>query len=398
MTKKRILFVDDQPEALQALQRTFRPMRNEWETEFSASARQALQKLDSQPFDVIVSDMRMPQMDGAELLKEVRRRYPGVVRIILSGCLNPDSALQSVATAHQYLAKPCDIGKLKETIRRTCRLQDLLGSQALLRLVAGLESLPSLPGLYHKIVRQLESPHADVRKIGETVETDLGMAAKVLQLVNSAYFGLPRQIQSVVDAVVLLGIETVKALVLSCQVFSQFDAKQMQGIPVHQVWSHSMASAGLARRIARQAKLPGRQLDQVFLAGLLHDVGKLILAANDPDGYREILRTAQREEVAVWKLEKEAWGASHAQVGGYLLGLWGLPEPLVEAVAFHHQPADARPDNRTVLAVHVADALNHQQQSSDLSGSVEFDMDYLQGQGQAGSLAAWAELRDEMGS
>jgi len=331
---KKILFVDDEPMVLNGLQRMLRPLRTQWEMTFVESGKKALEVLAATPFDVVVSDMRMPGMDGAQLLTEVKRLYPQIVRLILSGHSDKEMILRSVGPTHQYLAKPCDTETLKNTVARACALRDLLSDEPLKRLVSRMESLPSLPHLYAEIMNELQSPDSSIQKVGEIIAQDVGMTAKILQLVNSAFFGLRRHVSNPSQAASLLGLETVKALVLSSQVFSQFEEKTLTGLRLEALWSHSLAVGALARRICIQQSAPLKVTDDAFLAGLLHDAGKLVLAANVPEHYIQALTLASQRGLHPCDVERGVMGASHAEIGAYLLGLWGLPDPIVEALAY----------------------------------------------------------------
>jgi YesN/AraC family two-component response regulator len=186
--KKRILFVDDDPNVLQGLRRMFRPLRHEWDMTFIESGQEALALLAHTPCDVVVSDMRMPEMNGVQLLMAVKERYPHIIRIVLSGYAGHELLLPSVKLAHQYLSKPCDAAILQTAINRTCTLYELLSKETLQRLVAGITLLPSLPTLYQEIMEAVHSPNSSLAQIGKIIEQDLGMTAKILQLVNSAFF------------------------------------------------------------------------------------------------------------------------------------------------------------------------------------------------------------------
>ena len=227
--KKRIIFVDDEPNLLKGLSRMLRPLREEWEMLFVGSGSDALAALEKDAFDVVVSDMRMPGMDGAQLLAEVAQRYPQIVRIVLSGHMDKEMIYRSVGRAHQYLAKPCDAARLKSTVARACTIRDSLADKFLKELVAGMKSLPSLPSLYIELVEYLQSPEASIQTVGKIIARDVGMTAKILQLVNSAFFGLSRKVGSPSQAVSLLGLDTIRALVLSVQAFSQFDETNLPG-------------------------------------------------------------------------------------------------------------------------------------------------------------------------
>jgi response regulator RpfG family c-di-GMP phosphodiesterase len=395
--QRRVLFVDDEPNVLQGLERMLHPLRHEWEMAFVESGAEALDLLARQTFDVVVSDMRMPGMNGAELLSEVRKRCPQTVRIVLSGHSNRDMILQSVDAAHQYLAKPCDAQALKATVMRACALRDILGDPGLKTLVSQLRTLPSLPTLYAQVVEELNSPEASMHRVGAIISKDVGMTAKILQLVNSAFFGLPRHVANPAQAAALLGLETVKALVLSVEVFSQLDLSALPELSMDELLEHSVRAGSAAKAIAQSEKQEAKVVDDAFMAGILHDAGKLILAANSPREYQRALSMAAKRGVALCEAEREVFGATHAEVGAYLMGLWGLPDPIVEALAFHHSPSKSMAQTFTLLtAVHVANALLHEadgEHDGVTRGGV--DLNYLAAIGLTDRLPSW---RTAMGS
>ncbi len=399
MTKMRILFVDDQQEVLRGLERMLHSMRNEWEMGFAGSAREALGILEETGADVVVSDMKMPGMDGAELLSEVMERYPQVIRIILSGHSDEQATMRSIGPTHQYLVKPCNADTLKATIGRALGLRRLLADDSLKQVISQIRSLPSIPALYMEIVKELRLQDSSLKKVGEIISKDVGMTAKVLQLVNSAFFGVPRHISTPAQAVGLLGLETVRALVLSVQVFSEFRNAVLPGLNMDALWAHSMAVGGGAKAICRSEKLDDKVVDDAFIAGLVHDVGKLVLAAGIPRKYKEILSAAQREGATSENAEGRALGTTHAEVGGYLLGLWGLPDPIVEAVAFHHQPS--RCVSRVfspLTAVHAADILVCSLSDSGTVGAApQIDSTYLAELKLEGRLEPWTDICRKIG-
>lgn len=395
--KQRILFVDDEPNVLQGLQRMLRSMRNEWDMDFANSGEEALRKMDEAPFDVVVSDMRMPGMNGAQLLKEVARRYPDVVRIVLSGHSDREYILQLVTTTHQYLAKPCDAETIKDTVNRACALRDLLSSKELSAVVSRIKSLPSLPSLYTRIIEILQSDDPSLQKIGEIVSEDIAMSAKVLQLVNSSFFGIARRISNPVQAVMFLGLETVKALVLSVQIFAKWESSTVKGFDIERLWHHSMTVGAMAKRLAETEQLSTREADEAFTAGLLHDVGKLILAASLPDTYQKALAASKAQRIPLWRAEEEVFGTSHAEVGAYLLGLWGLPTSIVEAVAWHHRPAECPARTFCPLTtVHVANALWYQNAPTEGNNFQVMDTVLIESMGLTERLPAWQALYEQV--
>jgi HD-like signal output (HDOD) protein len=389
--KKRILFVDDEVLVLEGLQRMLRPMRAEWDMVFVDNGPKALELMAEGPFDVIISDMRMPGMNGAELLAEVLKRFPKTVRLVLSGHADRDLVLKCVGSTHQYLSKPCRPEELKAAVTRAGDLEHSLRDQSLRQLVSRLDRLPSIPALYVQIVEKLQDPETDVAEIGDIVAKDMAMTAKILKLVNSAFFGLGRQISSPGEAVSYLGIETIKSLVLSIHAFSQFSSVRLGEFSIDSLWLHSQQTAGLAKEIARIEEAEHKVLDDSFVAGLLHDTGKLVLASNFAAEYNQVLKAAKDERVALLTAEEKAFGANHAEVGGYLLGLWGLPVPVVEAIALHHQPSRCPLSGFSALtAVHAADALvNVQSDHQSEALAAELDLKYLTSLGLENRLEAW---------
>lgn len=391
--KKHILFVDDEPNILQGLQRMLQPLHDEWDMTFVQSGADALAHLARAPVDVIVSDMRMPGMDGAQLLTEVMHQYPEVMRIILSGQVSREVVMKTVGPTHHHLAKPCDPESLKILVNQTSALQALLTNVTLKGLVASLKSLPSLPSLFLEIVEALKAPEVSIHQIADIIGKDVGMTAKILQLVNSAFFGLRRRVDDLPRALSLLGVDTIKSLVLSLHVFSQCDQTMLNRYALHTLWDHSFATGACARLIARAEKQAQHVVDAVVTAGMLHDCGKLVLVTNLPDVYGETLRLAQNQHLPAWEAERIRFGATHAEVGAYLLGTWGLPTTIVEALAFHHCPTRAMEKVFSPLtAVHLADALVHAQQATaGESSSASIDLDYLTALGLADRLPVWKE-------
>jgi HD-like signal output (HDOD) protein len=363
---KRILFVDDEPLLLKGLQRMLRDMRSEWDMRFVTGAGEALECLEAEPFDAVISDLRMPVMDGTRLLDEVSRCYPMAIRIVLSGEMNPDVILKTVRSTHQHLHKPCDPVALKNTLSRAFALRDILHDRKMKQLVSRIESLPSPPGLYLQILEELQSPNASFKRIGDIVARDIGMTAKILQMVNSAFFGLCRHISNPQEAVGYLGLETVKALVLSAHIFSQFSPGKIAGFDLDRLWNHSLATGVFARTIAKTDQRTKGIGDAAFLAGILHDLGKLLLACNLPEAYQAVLDSAAAEDKrALWQAENEVFGISHAEIGAYLMALWGLEDAVVEAIALHHRTtADENGDQLSTLLA-AADWLEHAENNPD---------------------------------
>ena len=388
--KKRILFVDDESMILQALQRMLRPMRAEWEMEFLDCGAKALERMTAAPFDVVVSDMRMPGMNGAEFLTAVMKRHPKTIRLILSGHADNDLIVKCVGSTHQYLAKPCDPDALKASVCRASNLDSNLQSEPLRKLVGQLSHIPSIPNLYLEIVEIANRPGASLEEIARVISRDLGMTTQILRLVNSAFFGLPRDLSSIEDAVAYMGLELVKSLVLSAHTFSQYQDADLSLI-IKALWTHSLQVASACKRIAQLEGADRKMVSDAFTAGMLHDVGKLVLAANLPEEYARATRLAEAERLGSFVAEELVFGANHADVGGYLLGLWGLPVPVVEAIALHHRPsAVSHPTFSPLTMVHVADICTREREHFH-SGQSRLNTDHLSAIGLLDRAAVWRE-------
>jgi HD-like signal output (HDOD) protein/CheY-like chemotaxis protein len=392
---RRVIFVDDAPEVLQHLRRLLAPMQTEWEMQFFPSATDALAKIQTGPCDVVVSDMTMPGMDGAKFLGEVCKICPQSIRIILSGDQSPYNYVRSASVAHRFLQKPFDVATLKSTIQQAEALRNLLSNPALRGLVNEIKTLPSLPSIYQDLMQEMQAPQASLKKAARIVAKDLGMVTKILQLVNSAFFGLRTHVSDPEQAVALLGFDTIKSLVLSSQVFAQFDQAKLPGFSLDELWRHAMLSGTYARRIAKEEGASQQVMDEAFTAALLHDVGVLILVANRPDEYGRVLELVHSKQTPDWSVERDVFGADHAHVGAYLLGIWGLSDGIVESVAFHHHPGDSLASGFcAVTAVHVGNALAElQMPSGDGTGGVTgLDEAYIVRENLLPRLSRWREL------
>ncbi len=387
--------MDDETKLLDGLRRILHPMRKEWDMVFVASARQALEALALDPFEVIVTDMRMPGMDGAELLDEVVKIYPETVRLVLSGQWDPDMSIRSAKTAHQYVTKPCSAEVLKATLDRIFALRRLLAGRSLKRTVSGMTMLPSLPQAYRKLMETLESPDVTADHIAEVIAGDIAMTAKVLQLANSAFFGVSRKVSHPADATRYLGVDTIKALALTMGVFSEFTGPESASPVLVELQSHTLETGRLAQLIAKAENVEKQMADDAYLAALLHDVGKLILIDKDAEMYESAMMLSRTEKLEIEAVEREMFGAGHSEVGCYLLWLWGLPDTITNAVAFHHRPADCAEKGMSPMAlVHIADVLAHEIEPSS-EPAPALDEAFLAEAGLSGRMAEWRELARE---
>ena len=394
--KKSILFVDDEASLLELYPLAFEGEKERWNIQIAPGGIQALSIMERGTVDVLVSDMRMPGMDGARLLQEVVRLHPRTSRLIISGFADAEQIAQCLGATHQFMAKPCNLSTLRGTIERVCGLDSLLMDGNLKTLVSQFRTLPSLPSLYFRINQAVSSPDTALEEVGKIISSDPGMTAKILQLGNSAFFGIARQIANPSEAVQYLGIERVRALVLSLHVFSCFEKAQLKGFSIDQALNHCMSTGVVAKLIARMQKVDRTVADEACTAGMLHDIGKVMLAASLPDQYEQAVKLAAEQKVSISDAECEIFGANHSQVGAYLLGLWGLPVTIVEAVAFHHEPQQSASKAFSPLtAVHIANALVREDRSRNgAHADLPIDTGYLAKLGIENRMDAWREATE----
>jgi HD-like signal output (HDOD) protein len=323
------------------------------------------------------------------------------VRLILSGYADKDLILKCVGSTHQYLAKPCDAESLKATIARASNLKSSLRSEHLKSLVCQMNHLPSIPTLYMQVIEKASRVDTVLEEIGGIIAQDVSMTAQILKLANSAFFGLRRQLSSVQEAVAYLGLDTIKSLVLSIHAFSQFDQAETGALKIESLWRHSMNVASSAKRISKLEVQGAKAAEEAFTAGMLHDIGKLVLVVNMPKDYAEAVRL-NRGGLELPLAEHQVFGANHADVGGYLIGLWGLPVPVVEAVALHHSPSSAaQPAFSPLTSVHAANVLEWEQPNACHGlPAPQLDVTYLGLLGASSRVGDWrkalAENRNEL--
>jgi HD-like signal output (HDOD) protein len=380
--KKRILFVDDEPAILAGLQNLLFKDRKRWDMVFAAGGNLALGEIRKQPFDIVVSDMRMPGLDGAELLNLIKDECPSTVRIMLSGHADRDAIVRALPALHQLLSKPCDAGTLRNAIERSLSGADVDRDTRIRRIVGGVDKLPTPPDIYFQLTRLTAAPTTNVGEVTNVVTRDPGLSAKLLQLVNSAYFGAGHTTTSIQQAVMRLGTDRLRYLALTAAVFSPPQPHDACWFSLDDLQRGAMRAAALAREFAEPA-----MRDEAFASTLLHDVGHIVLAIGRGPEFQEFHERAPSAK-SLLDLELELFGATHAELGARLLAIWGLPMTIVDAVHYHHDPGSApEPVRRLASIVHVADAaMQHLPTPSQLN------LPSLERAGCAALAAGWMAL------
>lgn len=397
---KRILVIDD-PFSLLMLAKASKQKHLNWKLVSVASEQEALNVLDQQNVDAIVAKAPENGSQASDLYEQISSRHLGMICFfVYEENLSSDASLWTSGLNH-LLTHYCDAASLEETLQHVLMIQDLLSSEQLRISMAKIQSVPSLPAIYQEVSNRLRTENATVREIGEIIQSDPAMSAKILQLVNSAFFGLNRKLTNVAEAASIIGLEKLNALVLTIGIFSQFDQINDPEFSMLSYVQHSLDTADIAKRLAQDEGLDDQHTEAAYLAGLLHDIGMLVLMQNCPEEFQAVKTALMDGETHLGEIETNHFGESHAAIGGYLLGLWGLPKSIIEAVAFHHHPSQAKhPGFSPLTAVHIASTLSSgrslQGGHPSPFGEMQIDLDHLVEIGMSGKLDLWGELANDL--
>jgi HD-like signal output (HDOD) protein/CheY-like chemotaxis protein len=323
---------------------------------FAESGLNALEIISIQQIDVIVTDMRMPGMKGDELLRKIQVSNPGTLRIILSGYNDEILIVKSLSSAHQYLTKPCEHEKLKATIDSAFALKNQIENQTFLKFVNGLDELPVLPQIYIEIDKELSKSDISFKKIADIITDDPVLSAKILQVVNSGFFGLAIKINNLFEALNYLGTNLVKAIILYVETFSGKNYSSASLNEIKKIGQHSIYTAEIGRLIAKHQGKNKQDTDMIFISCILHDIGRLLMLKIDNYSY-SAKYTADTKNISIVESELEQFGFSHNIAGAYLLGIWGLSKDIIEAVGYHIEPSKINCKENTIAGtVHLANS------------------------------------------
>jgi len=332
--KRQILFVDDDLNLLGGIKRSLRSFREDWHIHIAETGAQALELLKQYSIDVIVSDMKMPEMNGTQLLRQAAQISPNTVRIILTGQSNELDTMASLPLAHQFISKPTTAKTIVEKIDRAWTIAGALDNAIIQNHLTKMGKVPMAPETYRLMLAELDKQDCSIDVIGDIVQKDSLISLKILQIVNSAFFGLPRQFQEPREATTFLGLEIVSALVLNVGVFYETAPELIAEFELGRIMEHNNRVATYAKSLAILHKLDKNTVSLVMTAGLLHDIGLLIVASVAPEILRQIMSYQENHHSTLKEAELITLGAIHAQVGAYLLGIWGLPTDVIKLVLF----------------------------------------------------------------
>lgn len=338
----KILLVDDEIRLIDGLRRAIRLERPEWQVFTADSGAGALEHMKAHLFDVLVTDMVMPGMDGAALLKEAHRLEPRMIRVVLSGQTLRERFEACEGLIHRFLPKPLDPDVLLAALDHLVLDEDQPRVRRARDLVAGLKSIPCMPRLHQEILDLLKGPDPDLASLYRVVGADPGMASKILKLANSSFFSPTKAITDISAAIEMLGADSMRVAILSHATLTTVKSLAPQGLHLGRIWQHCTTVASAARFLAGKFSEDRAHLETCYAAGLLHDIGVIVLATTPGTDYRAVLHHARAQQVPLFAAEEEHFGTDHAEVGAALLRLWGLSRDLCEVVRKHHTPQEHR--------------------------------------------------------
>jgi len=327
----RIMFIDDEPNVLSGLRRMLRGQRGEWDMVFANSGPEGLAMMTEQPVDVLVCDMRMPGMDGVQVLTQVRERFPSTARIILTGQTDRESVIAALGLTQRFLLKPCRPQDLIATIEQVTEVRRAVTEAQIQAFLGSVHALPRPPAVFSRIVETASRPDCEVADLVEVIEHDIATTTEVLKLVNSGVFCIPRPVDTLTSAVVLLGIDAIQALALASSALRSTETTP-PSFDLDRLARHSTTTAAICRRIATAEGADRNGVSAAFLSGLLHNVGLLVQVSADPHGWERIEQEAPADIWAQGEAEITAFGCTATQASAYLLGLWGFADQIVHAV------------------------------------------------------------------
>ncbi len=390
--KRTIYVVDDQAGVLETAVLILRCIDAEWEVEGFKNPLDALAAVKAKAPDLILSDQLMPGMIGSQLLEEVRALSPATIRVIMSGYVALNK-LTLITSAHQYLAKPFDTAKLRDLIQRGFAARERITDPGLQTVISALRSIPSLPQVHQSLLAELEDTRSASASVGRLVASDAGLSVKVLQLANSPLFGQGYLITSPIDAVLCLGTDLIAALVFSQNLFRHYETLSHPELDIARLWTHCWETAYLTQTICREKQLTRQAAEEAFLAGLLHETGRLILIDNFPDRFQAACQAARQANSPLAPRLREVFQTGAPQVTAFLLELWGMPANVIEAIASLDDP-EHQPDGAfsIAIALHLADRIACRKSAPDGFPVEEWNRAYLQSIGCADDVPVWEKL------
>lgn len=332
----------------------------EWAIEHVINCNEVDSLLSKNEFDVVVAVVNDDVELIINLFSELKKTNPKILRFVLTNQVSERKVINALDAISAYFNQEIKALELYSSLERNLMIEDIVNAEKFLSSHGISDSLPSMPSLYADLIELLNTEEASIKEISALMKRDPAMTTKLIQLVNSSFFGLRRAIVSAEDAAVMIGIEPIKALVLSEQSFKLFKNRKIPSTYVQRLWNHSTMVAAFSRCIARYEGADKYDADTAFTAGMIHDIGKLIMLEYLPDDCLEYAGALTEDTYESLDVERMVFGTTHPNVAGLLLSKWGFTNNLLEPVIFHHKPLWLHKEFSPLQAVFAADCFYHE--------------------------------------
>ncbi len=353
MKRMKILFVDENSEQLTELEALLANELDRWDISYVEDGLSAIEKLENEKFDVVVTDLHMPIIDGHQLLVIVRERFPSVIRIVLSDSNNQKDILEVAPLVHRFITKSSSVNLLKRTIENTLYIHVDLDNSAIRKVLIKTTSLPSVPIVYNTLMEQIEHADFSLKDAADLISSDAGLAANILKHVN--HLGLDCEVSDIDQAVTLLGLDVIRGIALTTHIFHSVGDINIPHFSLKEYMEQSFLTALFAKQIVLIEEESRHLADEAFIAGLLHQLGTLVFVTNFPEKYSAVLERVFNADRPIISVEDNLLGISHPKVGAHLLALWGMSESILNGVAFYAAPSEIEyREFSTITAVYAA--------------------------------------------
>ncbi len=380
MATEKVLFVFDPVNCNEQINNYYQLCLVDYVSLQADSIEKAKLIINSKQIDLVISSMDLPDGTGIDLHKYIAENHQDIIRFLYSENSDKDVVYKSAGYIHQFMNHETKPNQFMHIIDNAFGLKEVLANKDLHKRLSGITNLPSPPEIYNQLTNELQCQAPSIHNIANIIKKDVSITAKVLHMVNSAYFGLSAHVENPLHAVNLLGIDTIQSMVLTAGVFNLFKDPGIPGYSIESIYNNSLAVGTSSRHLANAFGLMTKHTEDALMAGMLHDIGKLVMLSYFPNEFKQSVELSEREAIPLFEAEKQIVGVNDAEIGAHLLSLWGLPNSILEAIALHYTPQKAQaPITNVLTAVHLGYALNH-----DIVHNIKeetesaVDMDYLE--------------------
>lgn len=362
-----------------------------WSVNIADNTKDAVDFVRGNDIDVIICDDEVADSKGLDVISSCSHERPGVLSFLRKS--NSPTKEESIALSEKkvfVLPENLEEEGIYSHISRRVLLKSLSENLNLLSVIRKMKKMPTIPQLYHQITRELRKEDGSIEFVAGLISKEPSMATRILKAVNSPAYVLGYEITEVVHALLFLGKEATQAQILADSVFNSYPNQSVAGLNLQEVWKHSINVSAIARRISMSIDSNKKSAEIACTAGVVHDLGKVLMATNLPDHYQQAVNYAKEERVPLVQAEEKVFGTNHAQVAASLMGLWSIPFRILNSVAYHHNPTGTMKKPPTsAMALYIADGFENAKSKNVLGQNI--DENIIEDWGFTDQFEDWAE-------